>query len=271
MPELPEVETIRSGIAPLVTGISVSAVVVRKHLRWPVPEDLKTDLPGHTIKKVWRRAKYLLFDTDVGTLLMHFGMSGTLRILPSTSVPQKHDHVDVQLANGQSMRFSDPRRFGAVLWFKGSPDTYHLLKRIGPEPLGKEFDGDHLYRLSRNRRIAVKQFLMNAHVVAGMGNIYTSEALFAAGIRPQRRAGNISAERYRVLAKSIRKILKAAIREGGTTLKDFVSSEGKPGYFRQELKVYGHRACEPCSKCGRSLRMTRDGQRSTFYCPGCQR
>ena len=271
MPELPEVEVIRSGIAPLITGMQVSAVVVRKHLRWPVTATLKTELPGCAIKKVWRRAKYLLFDTEEGTMLMHFGMSGSLRFLTKISTPQKHDHVDVELVGGQCMRFSDPRRFGAVLWLKDDPNIHPLLKDIGPEPLGTNFDGDYLYQRSRNRNVSIKQFLMNSHVVAGMGNIYTCEALFLAGILPQQPAGSISAKRYARLTKVIKQILAAAIKQGGTTLRDFVNSEGRPGYFNVALSVYGCRAGDPCPKCGQALHVTREGQRSTFYCSRCQR
>lgn len=271
MPELPEVETIRRGVEPLITGIKVSRVVVRKHLRQPVPPSLGRDLPGHTISAVRRRAKYLLLDTAAGTVLMHFGMSGTLRVLSDAPPPAKHDHVDFQLEDGRCMRFSDPRRFGLVLWIVGEPSAHPLLEGLGPEPLSEDFDGDYLYRRARNRRVSIKQFLMNGRVVAGLGNIYTSEALFDAGIRPQRQAGRIALRRYRVLAQVIKQLLQAALAEGGTTLRDFVNSEGRPGYFYLALKVYGRRAGEPCPKCARALRIERMGQRSTFYCAGCQR
>jgi formamidopyrimidine-DNA glycosylase len=270
MPELPEVETTRRGIAPHLTGQRVVRVQVRdSRLRWPVPEDLDVRLSGQRIEAVERRAKYLLIRAEVGTLIAHLGMSGSLRLVPAGSEPGKHDHVDIELESGMLLRYCDPRRFGAMLWSL-APEQHPLLQKLGPEPLTEAFDGERLFRLSRKRSMAVKPFIMDNAVVVGVGNIYASEALFAAGIDPRREAGSISRARYDRLAGEIKLILARAIENGGTTLRDFVGGDGKPGYFQQQLFVYG-RGGELCKHCGKTLRELRLGQRSSVYCPGCQR
>jgi formamidopyrimidine-DNA glycosylase len=272
MPELPEVETTRRGVAPHCVGRRVVGVVVRDpRLRWPVPADLDRRLTGQTFSAVERRAKYLLLRTPAGTLLVHLGMSGSLRLVAATAPPGRHDHIDVQLAGGQALRFNDPRRFGCCLWLEPEAEADHaLLAALGPEPLSAAFSGDYLYRRSRGRKGAVKTFIMDGKVVVGVGNIYANEALFAAGIRPDRAAGRISRARYGRLAQEIRRILQRSIRQGGTTLRDFVGGDGKPGYFRQQLNVYG-RAGEPCKHCAMPLRELRLGQRATVFCVACQR
>lgn len=271
MPELPEVETTRRGIAPYAVGREVVDVTVREpRLRWPVPAELPALLAGQTVQGVERRAKYLLFRTANGTLLWHLGMSGSLRVLLESRPPDRHDHVDLVFQGGVTVRYTDPRRFGSLLWAKGDPLAHPLLARLGPEPFDAGFDGGYLYRLSRGRRAPVKTFLMDASVVVGVGNIYANEALFRAGIRPTRAAGRIGAGRYQALAEAVREILSAAIAAGGTTLRDFVGTEGKPGYFSQQLYVYD-RAGEPCPSCAEPLQLTRLGQRATYYCARCQR
>lgn len=270
MPELPEVETTRRGVEPHVTGRRVRRVVVREpRLRWPVPRDLPQRIAGRTICRVERRAKYLLFHTAAGSLLMHLGMSGSLRMVGPDRPPGKHDHLDIELAGDLLLRYNDPRRFGCCLWLEPG-ETHPLLAGLGPEPLSDDFDGEYLYRLSRGRRGPVKPFVMDQKVVVGVGNIYASEALFAAGIRPDRAAGRISRDRYDALATEIKQVLTYAIGRGGTTLRDFVGGDGKPGYFARELAVYG-RDGEPCKRCGKSLKISRLGQRSTVYCVVCQR
>ena len=270
MPELPEVETSRRGIAPWMIDQRVERVTVRdRRLRWPVPEGLEGRLSGQTIRALRRRAKYLIFDTDGGSAIMHLGMSGSLRIVEPDEPAGKHDHVDISLANGKALRFRDPRRFGSLLW-ADDPAEHPLLCGLGPEPLGDEFDGDWLWRASRGRRIAVKPFIMNAGIVVGVGNIYASEALFGAGIHPKRSAGRVARQRYARLADAIRSVLERAIRAGGTTLRDFHGGDGEPGYFRQKLDVYD-RDGEPCRNCGEAIRSVVLGQRSTYYCKNCQR
>ena len=271
MPELPEVETTRRGIAPHLEGERVQAVTVRqRRLRWPVSRGLDRDLPGQIIDRVERRAKYLLLCTPPGTAIVHLGMSGTLRVLPAFSPPAAHDHVDLALAGGAVLRFNDPRRFGSWHWTRRPPAQHPLLKSLGPEPLGDQFDGDHLHRAARGRRVAIKNLVMNGQVVTGVGNIYASEALFRAGIHPARAAGRISPARMNRLADAIRAVLSEAIEQGGTTLRDFTGSDGQPGYFQQELAVYG-RAGAPCIGCAAPLRHVVIGQRATYYCPRCQR
>ena len=270
MPELPEVETTRRGIAPHVEGRRVTGVVLRRpDLRWPIPPEISSLLPGQTIDSVDRRAKYLLLHTQAGTALLHLGMSGVLRVLAQNTPVGKHDHVDIVLDSEQVLRFTDPRRFGALLW-QMPGETHELLEGIGPEPLTGAFDGDLLWRLSRGRSAAVKTFLMDNAVVVGVGNIYASEALFAAGIDPRRAAGKVSRERYAKLAVEVKRILAHAITRGGTTLRDFLSPDGAPGYFYQELFAYG-RAGEACKVCGTPIRVVTLGQRASFYCPSCQR
>ena len=271
MPELPEVETTRRGIEPHLLGRRITGVVIRqRRLRWPIPRALDRNLPGQIIRDVRRRGKYLLLDTDTGTAILHLGMSGSLRLVPRDAPVGKHDHVDLQLDSGQSLRLTDPRRFGALLWSSEPAEQHELLVELGPEPLSDAFDGEHLFNAARRRKIAVKQFIMDSHIVVGVGNIYASEALFMAGIHPTRPAGRIARERYAALANAIKKVLAASIKMGGTTLRDFVGGDGQPGYFKQTLRVYD-RLGEPCRKCGGPIRGKRIGQRSSFYCAKCQR
>lgn len=270
MPELPEVETTRRGIAPHIKGRTVTEVIVRQpKLRWPVPTELHEILPEQPVLAVERRAKYLLIRFEPGTLLVHLGMSGSLRMVDVEQQAGKHDHVDLCFDSGMALRLHDPRRFGAVLWQpKGEHHT--LLSSLGPEPLTEAFNAEHLANCAEGRRTAIKTFIMDNHVVVGVGNIYANEALYAAGIHPKRAAGRISKARLTVLVEEIKRVLARAIEQGGTTLKDFVGGDGKPGYFAQQLNVYG-RAGEPCPGCGNSLTEIRLGQRSTVFCNQCQR
>ena len=272
MPELPEVETTRRGLRPHLVGRRVGAVVVRqRQLRWPVPPELERALPGRTIRDVGRRAKYLLLEMDpAGTVLLHLGMSGHLRVIPAATPVTKHEHLDLVLDDGRALRFTDPRRFGACLWHPAGPSLHPLLRHLGPEPLGNELTADYLYARARRRRSAVKTLLMDSRIVCGVGNIYANEALFRAGIRPLRAAGNISLRRYAALVEAVRAVLGEAIVAGGTTLRDFRDPGGRPGYFSGQLAVYG-RAGEPCIRCDDALKLVRAGQRSTYYCPRCQR
>lgn len=271
MPELPEVETTRAGIAPYVVGMQVKHICVRQpKLRWPVPVDLLAAIEGQFIESLSRRAKYLLFKVANGTLLVHLGMSGSLRIVEAGLPAAMHDHIDIEFVGGRVLRYTDPRRFGAFLWVQGDPLQHSLLSALGPEPLDDVFSPQYLHGLSAQRKLAVKSFIMDSHVVVGVGNIYANEALFRAGIHPKRAAGRIALPRYQRLVKEIKETLAEAIASGGTTLKDFVGGDGKPGYFKQELKVYG-RAGENCVQCGQTLKETRLGQRSTVFCVACQR
>ncbi|KIP96325.1 MULTISPECIES: bifunctional DNA-formamidopyrimidine glycosylase/DNA-(apurinic or apyrimidinic site) lyase [Pseudomonas] len=270
MPELPEVETTRRGIAPYLEGQRVSRVIVReRRLRWPIPEDLDVRLSGQRIEKVERRAKYLLIKAEVGTLISHLGMSGNLRLVEVGLPAAKHEHVDIELESGLALRYTDPRRFGALLWSE-LPLEHELLARLGPEPLTDLFDGERLYQLSRGKAVAIKPFIMDNAVVVGVGNIYATEALFAAGIDPRRAAGTVSRARYVRLAHEIKRVLAHAIERGGTTLRDFVGGDGQPGYFQQELFAYG-RGGQFCKVCGSTLREVKLGQRASVYCPKCQR
>ncbi|HEY9032857.1 MAG TPA: bifunctional DNA-formamidopyrimidine glycosylase/DNA-(apurinic or apyrimidinic site) lyase [Pseudomonadales bacterium] len=270
MPELPEVETSRRGIEPHILHQQVTAVQLRqKQLRWPIPTKIKSLLPGQRINSVERRAKYLLLGTELGTLIIHLGMSGSLRILDENTPHQKHDHVDIVFGNHKILRLRDPRRFGAVLWTSRPVERHKLIKELGPEPLSDAFNGDYLQQLARGRKVSIKSFIMNSHVVVGVGNIYASEALFLAGINPKRSASRISLARYRLLAECIRDVLARAIEQGGTTLRDFTGEDGKPGYFQQTLNVYG-RAGMPCRQCRLPIKQIRQQQRSSFYCAHCQ-
>lgn len=270
MPELPEVEVSRRGIEPWLTGVVVTKVVVRDgRLRWPVPSELQ-ELVGLTIRKVRRRAKYLLLESDFGTAILHLGMSGSVRILPQGSAVQKHDHVDIELANGKLLRLNDPRRFGALLWTRDDPLRHPLLAKLGPEPLTEAFNVDYLQQQTKGRSTVIKSFLMDNHVVVGVGNIYANEALYAAGIHPKRAAGNISTKRLARLVDEVKKVLAAAIMQGGSSLKDFTNADGKPGYFVQQLQVYG-RGGLPCYQCQSLLSEVRIGQRTTVFCHHCQR
>jgi formamidopyrimidine-DNA glycosylase len=270
MPELPEVETSRRGIAPWLEQQQIRAITVReRRLRWPVPVLIDSILPGKFIHSLRRRAKYLLFDTSAGTMMLHLGMSGSLRIIAPDEPAGKHDHVDIEMANGKALRFRDPRRFGSLLWTE-DPANHPLLRGLGPEPLADTFDGRHLWQEARGRRLTIKQFIMDSGVVAGVGNIYASESLFLAGIHPKRRADRVSLPRMLGLAAAIRTVLNRAIEAGGTTLRDFHGGDGEPGYFRQELGVYGRDGL-PCRVCARPVAASVLGQRSTFYCRNCQR
>jgi formamidopyrimidine-DNA glycosylase len=271
MPELPEVETTRRGIRRHIEGHKIRSITVRQRmLRWPVPPSIGKGLQGQMLHKVQRRGKYLLLEMDSGTLILHLGMSGNLRIVPCDRAPAKHDHLDICFDNNKMLRLHDPRRFGAALWASEDPLDHELLRSLGPEPLGETFSGAYLYERSRKRNIAVKNFIMDSHIVVGVGNIYASESLFLAGIHPTRPAGRISLQRYVRLADAIRTVLKKAIGEGGTSLRDFVREDGRPGYFAQSLNVYG-RAGQPCPACGTPIRSITIGQRSSYYCPRCQR
>jgi formamidopyrimidine-DNA glycosylase len=271
MPELPEVETTLRGLAPHLSGQTVGDVVIRTpKLRWPIPADLPALLRGRPIRGLSRRAKYLLVEFEHGTLILHLGMSGSLRILTAPPPAQTHDHFDLVLQNGTVMRLRDPRRFGAVLWHKGDVAAHPLLAALGPEPLEKDFDGEYLYAATRKRKAAIKLVIMDNHVVVGVGNIYANEALFRAGIKPQLAAGKLSRERCALLVKTIREVLRAAIKKGGSSLRDYVDSDGRQGYFQQEYFVYG-RSGEPCRRCGTAVRQMRQGQRASFWCPHCQR
>ena len=270
MPELPEVEVSRQGIAPYLEHAQITKIVVRNaQLRWPVPMALQ-DAVNCTVTSVRRRAKYLLLETEKGTIIIHLGMSGSLRVLDSSVAVEKHDHVDIVLNSGKCLRLNDPRRFGSVLWQVGDVLEHKLLASLGPEPLTDDFTAQRLFDRSRSRKMPVKSFLMDNHIVVGVGNIYANEALFSAGINPKRAAGNVSLQRYQVLVAEVKQVLAKAIAQGGTTLKDFTQTDGKPGYFVQELQVYG-KAGKPCPKCGEELKAVKIGQRNTIYCAQCQR
>ena len=261
MPELPEVETTRKGIEPHLLHQKISNIIIRqKQLRWPIPLSIKSALKNQTITAIERRAKYLLIKSAAGTLIIHLGMSGSLRVLASNTPAQKHDHFEIQLSNGQCLRLRDPRRFGAVLWTDEDPLQHKLLINLGPEPLHEEFNATTIYQLSRNRKVSIKQFIMNANIVCGVGNIYASEALFLSGIHPKRQAGRVSLKRYAVLCKNIKTILKHSIKLGGTSLRDFTREDGSPGYFKQQLRVYGQ-ANQPCPNCQQPIRcIARDNE-----------
>jgi len=275
MPELPEVETARRGLLPHVAGRRVGHVRLRRpDLRWPIPREVEDLLPGQRIEAIRRRAKYLLLDTAAGSALLHLGMSGSLRVLPDDTAVRAHDHVDIGLegldgAPDRVLRFNDPRRFGCLLW-QAPGEVHPLLAGLGPEPLSDDFDGDYLFARSRGRAAPVKTFLMDQAVVVGVGNIYAAEALFMAGISPLRPAGKVSRARYAALADAVKAILAHAIARGGTTLRDFLSPDGAPGYFEQELLAYG-RGGAPCPRCGRPMRQALVGQRASVWCGHCQR
>ncbi len=269
MPELPEVETTKRGIAPHIEGQKVCCVAVRqRQLRWPIPPRLQTIISGHKVRSVERRAKYLLLRFGHGTLIIHLGMSGSLRIVSRGSEPEKHDHFDLVFAR-ICLRLRDPRRFGAVLWTRDDPLQHKLLNHLGPEPLSREFNGKQLHQLAQKRKTPVKNFIMDGKVVVGVGNIYANEALFMSGIHPKRPCNKVSSEEYKTLAGHIKTVLKAAIKQGGTTLRDFQHGDGQPGYFAQKLQVYGKEG-EPCPSCGKGIKKERIGQRSAFFCSHCQ-
>jgi len=269
MPELPEVETSRRGIEPHIIGTRVERVIVRNRgLRWPVSKTVDRKLLGETIMSVTRRAKYLLINTDGGSAILHLGMSGSVYIVDRDTPAGVHDHVDIDFDSGKTMRFRDPRRFGSLHWSK-APLQHKLLKSLGPEPLTNDFDARYLWEKSRGRRVSVKQFIMNAQVVVGVGNIYASEALYLACINPRRAAGRIALQRYELLVAAIKDVLANAIRAGGTTLRDFYGGDGEAGYFQQQLEAYG-REDEPCRRCNTPITSIVQGQRSTYYCKQCQ-
>ena len=268
MPELPEVETTRRGIEPFLSGQTIARVNVREsRLRWPV--ELPDHLSGSVVKSVARRAKYILIETATGALIVHLGMSGSLRVVAPNDAPRLHDHIDIEVKHGQWLRYNDPRRFGSFHFVEHPSAQHWLLKNLGPEPLGNEFSGDYLFATSRKRKGAVKNHIMDGKVVVGVGNIYAAESLFRAGIRPSTPAYKVSRLAYRFLAEAIREILANAINVGGTTLRDFVGSDGQPGYFKQSLNVYGRQG-EACNVCQAQLKLQILGQRSTVYCPSCQ-
>lgn len=271
MPELPEVETTCRGIEPHLLEQRIDQIKIREpRLRWPVSTRLKHDARHARILSVTRRAKYLLIQTDQGCIIIHLGMSGSLRIVSGDMPPEKHDHLDIALENQQVLRYRDPRRFGAVFWTRADPLHHQRLQGLGPEPLGEAFNPAYMKHLAGKRHVAIKSFIMNSHIVVGVGNIYACEALFMAGIHPATAAGKLSLQRWHKLVDAIKSVLQAAITCGGTTLKDFTQSNGQPGYFSQSLQVYG-REGEACLHCRRPVRKITQGQRSTFYCSTCQR
>ena len=269
MPELPEVEVCRLGITPHVINRKVSDVIVRHwQLRWPIPEQVLS-LKGLEVLAVERRSKYLILKFSSGSLLIHLGMSGSIRVIEKSTPVIKHDHFDLLLENGRTLRLNDPRRFGAVLWLENHQDTDNILAKLGPEPLGNDFGPGYLFSKAKGRKVPVKTFIMNNDIVVGVGNIYANEALFKAGILPTALAGKISQKRFNILTQEIKKVLTKAIEQGGTTLKDFTQADGKPGYFAQSLDVYG-RAGLPCVNCKEPLKEVRQSNRSSVYCSNCQ-
>lgn len=271
MPELPEVETTRRGIEPAIVGRVIHKLIVREpRLRWRVPRNLADLAEGQRVKQLRRRAKYLVFDLEHGSMILHLGMSGSLRVLPRETPVLAHDHVDMVMDTGMSIRFNDPRRFGCLLWTADDPLTHPLLKALAPEPLSNEFNGEYLARAAKGRSVAIKQLIMNGQLVVGVGNIYASEALFRAGIRPKRAAGRLKRPEFDALVGSIKDVLQDAIRAGGTTLRDYINPEGMPGYFRQKLFVY-ERTQDPCRVCKTPIKHLVQGQRSTYFCPTCQK
>jgi formamidopyrimidine-DNA glycosylase len=271
LPELPEVETTRRGIEPFAVGRKIVRLAVHEpRLRWPVATKMADEVQGRRIHAVGRRAKYLLLELDAGTLILHLGMSGSLCAVPATTQRRAHDHIDIVLDSGQALRFNDPRRFGSLHYTRGAVAEHPLLAKLAPEPFDASFNADYLWRISRKRRVAVKQLLMNSQLVVGVGNIYASEALFRAGIRPKRQARSITRKEAMRLVRAVRTVLRAAIRAGGTTLRDYVGVDGAPGYFSQKLFVY-ERDGQACRVCATAIRHLKQGQRSSYYCPICQK
>lgn len=270
MPELPEVEITRRGIDACLTGRCITQVIIRNaSLRWPVASELITLLPGQRINTVTRRAKYLLLNCSKGTLIVHLGMSGSLRVLPLATPSLLHDHFELWLDNGKMLRFRDPRRFGAILWWVGDIQRHPLLQKLGPEPLSDTFNAQFLYKKTRHRNAGIKTVLMNQHIVVGIGNIYANEALFHAGISPLIAADSLSMARCTKLVAAVKTTLQQAIEAGGSSLRDFTDCNGTPGCFQQQYWVYG-RAGQPCRQCSAPISKVRQGQRSTFFCPRCQ-
>ncbi len=272
MPELPEVETTRQGISPHINGHQVRSVTIRqRQLRWPIPDDLEKLISGKKLVDIQRRGKYLLFEFRHGHMLIHLGMSGSLRIVnPKKEAPQKHDHVDILFTGNIALRFHDPRRFGSILWTSDNTDEHKLLCQLGPEPLSEDFSAEYLFKASRKRQKDAKTFIMDSHIVVGVGNIYANESLFTSGIRPTKPAGKLTRKQCEQWVAQIKIILQRSITQGGTTLRDFVGGDGKPGYFAQQLNVYG-RGGEPCVNCDKPLKEIRQAQRATVYCTHCQK
>lgn len=269
MPELPEVEITRRGIEPFVLGKTITGVTVRNpNLRQRVPRNLARIVVGRRVERLRRRGKYILFDFDAGSLIVHLGMSGSLRLIDAQSAPRKHDHVDLVFGRS-ALRLRDPRRFGMILWSRGDTSRHPLLARLGVEPLSEAFTAEFLYRVTRGRGVGIKQLLMNAGVIVGVGNIYANESLFKAGIHPRARARRLSRARCARLVEAVRETLVAAIAAGGSSVRDFVHSDGASGYFQHNYYVYD-RAALPCRVCGAGIRVARLGQRSSFYCTTCQ-
>lgn len=269
MPELPEVETTLRGIAPHIQQKIIKQIIIRnKNLRWQVPKELNQQLPGQKIQALTRRGKYILINLKSGTLIIHLGMSGSLRILPQAEKINKHDHIDIIFNNNICLRYTDPRRFGCFLWAENDPEYHPLLKHLGPEPLENNFNGKYLLSRANKRKMPIKNFIMDSKIVVGVGNIYANEALFLANIHPQKAVKDISLVQFNRLANSIKKVLRAAIKQGGTTLRNFTASDGKPGYFKQKLQVYG-RENLPCLRCKTKLTAIRIGQRASVYCKRC--
>jgi len=271
MPELPEVETTRRGIEPHAVGRRIVALNIHEpRLRWPVQDDLPARVAGHRILHAKRRAKYLLIELETGTLLLHLGMSGSLRVLPASTPRLTHDHFDLLLDSGNTLRFNDPRRFGSLHYTDQDPSDHPLLAKLAPEPFDDAFNADYLWKITRRRKVAIKQLLMNSRLVVGVGNIYANEALFRAKVRPRRQARSLTRSELTKLTRAVRSILAMAIKVGGTTLRDYVGADGNPGYFKQKLYVY-ERAGERCRICRTPIRQLTQGQRSTYYCPTCQK
>ncbi len=271
MPELPEVETTRRGIEPYLSGKCLVEFKVREpRLRWPIETGIAQRIEGQRVEGVGRRGKYLLVEFLEGALLIHLGMSGSIRVLPEFQDPGKHDHVDLVMEDGTILRYCDPRRFGAMVWSGYPLENHKLLASLGPEPLDSRFNVEYLYQRTRKRQVPIKTLIMDSKVVVGVGNIYANESLFLAGIDPRRHSGRISRKRMDRLVENIKQVLDAAIKQGGTTLKDFVGGDGRPGYFKQQLRVYG-RSGEPCTACKSPLQEIKIGQRSTVFCTRCQR
>jgi formamidopyrimidine-DNA glycosylase len=271
LPELPEVETTRRGIEPYAVGRKIVRLAVHEpRLRWPVAKGMARQVAGQRILATGRRGKYLLFALDCGTLLLHLGMSGSLRVLPSTTSRKLHDHIDLVLDSGLSLRLNDPRRFGSLHYTSAPVHEHPLLEKLAPEPFDRRFNADYLWSVMRRRRVAIKQLLMNSHLVVGVGNIYANEALFRARIRPQRKAHSLSRVEAARLVRAVRAVLRAAIRSGGTSLRDYVGADGAAGYFSQKHFVY-ERTAQGCRICRTKVRHLNQGQRSSYYCPTCQK
>lgn len=270
MPELPEVETTLRGISPHIIGHKVTEIVIRQpRLRWPIPSGLAALLQGKKLVSARRRGKYLLLNFGHGHVLIHLGMSGSLRIVKTDEPPSFHDHFDLVFGK-QVLRYCDPRRFGCLLWIEDEPEIHKLLVDLGPEPLTDLFDAEYLYERTRKRSQAIKQFIMDSKIVVGVGNIYANESLFMSGIKPIRKAGSLSRKNCEDLVRDIKFVLQRSIDQGGTTLRDFVGGDGKPGYFKQQLLVYG-RGGEACVRCKKLLKEVRMNDRTTVYCVDCQK